>query len=373
MSGVDAAVIGGGIVGTAAAAALAGEGLYVRLFERDELGAHASGRNSGAIQHPFDPELAPLWRESVARYEQLDGFELPAGEPELLLVAHEASALHEVALQLREIAPELEPELIGPDELAAAEPALARGLTACRIATGIPVPPASATRAFAELARRNGAEIETGVETRPWIEGGATRGVVAGAEPVEAGAVLVAAGPWIDPLVGAAEPVIAPIWGVNVEVALDDPPSVPVEQIGVVDASAIVGGELESTFSLVTARGASSLGSTFFREEPDADAVAPVLMRRGAEFVPALRDSHVRSTRACARPVTPDGRPLIGRVPGVEGLFVAGGHGPWGISTGPASAWLAADLILGRRDGPPPAFDPARFLGLPLPAAFGTP
>jgi glycine/D-amino acid oxidase-like deaminating enzyme len=47
-------------------------------------------------------------------------------------------------------------------------------------------------------------------------------------------------------------------------------------------------------------------------------------------------------------------------MPGRDGVFVAAGHGPWGISLGPASARLMADLLTGR--GPaPPAFDPARF------------
>jgi glycine/D-amino acid oxidase-like deaminating enzyme len=40
---------------------------------------------------------------------------------------------------------------------------------------------------------------------------------------------------------------------------------------------------------------------------------------------------------------------------------VAAGHGPWGISLGPASARLVADLLTGRGPAPPPAFDPARF------------
>jgi glycine/D-amino acid oxidase-like deaminating enzyme len=37
-------------------------------------------------------------------------------------------------------------------------------------------------------------------------------------------------------------------------------------------------------------------------------------------------------------------------VPGVERLFLAAGHGPWGISTGPASAALVAALVLGESD-----------------------
>jgi glycine/D-amino acid oxidase-like deaminating enzyme len=63
----------------------------------------------------------------------------------------------------------------------------------------------------------------------------------------------------------------------------------------------------------------------------------------------------------CARPLSLDGRPLLGRAPGVDGLWIAAGHGPWGISTGPASGRLIADLITGALDAPPPELDPARF------------
>jgi glycine/D-amino acid oxidase-like deaminating enzyme len=42
-------------------------------------------------------------------------------------------------------------------------------------------------------------------------------------------------------------------------------------------------------------------------------------------------------------------------------VFVAAGHGPWGVSLGPASARLVADLVLDRGAGPWRAFDPGRF------------
>jgi glycine/D-amino acid oxidase-like deaminating enzyme len=71
-------------------------------------------------------------------------------------------------------------------------------------------------------------------------------------------------------------------------------------------------------------------------------------------------------TRVCARPQSFDGRPLIGPVPGREGLFVCAGHGPWGISTGPASAALVARLILDGDDGEIPAeLRPDRYGGEP--------
>jgi glycine/D-amino acid oxidase-like deaminating enzyme len=50
----DFGVIGGGIVGCALAAFLAEGGASVVLYERDEIAAAASGRNSGVLQHPFD-------------------------------------------------------------------------------------------------------------------------------------------------------------------------------------------------------------------------------------------------------------------------------------------------------------------------------
>ncbi len=103
----------------------------------------------------------------------------------------------------------------------------------------------------------------------------------------------------------------------------------------------------------MTANGATSLGSTFLRSEPDQVAIAPRLVKHGATYVPAIKKAVVGASRSCARPLSVDGRPLIGRVPGTEGLWIAAGHGPWGVSTGPDSGRLLADLLLGRLAEPP--------------------
>jgi glycine/D-amino acid oxidase-like deaminating enzyme len=71
--------------------------------------------------------------------------------------------------------------------------------------------------------------------------------------------------------------------------------------------------------------------------------------------VPALAGTVVKAIRLCARPQSVDGRPFVGAVPEVEGLFVCAGHGPWGMSTGPASAALVVDLMTGTEDRIPPA------------------
>ena len=57
-----------------------------------------------------------------------------------------------------------------------------------------------------------------------------------------------------------------------------------------------------------------------------------------------------------------DGRPIIGPISDVAGLWVCAGHGPWGISTGPGSSRLVVSQMLGLGEaGQPPEFSPARF------------
>lgn len=45
------------------------------------------------------------------------------------------------------------------------------------------------------------------------------------------------------------------------------------------------------------------------------------------------------------RPNTPDGAPIIGATPGVPGMWLAVGHGHWGIGLGAATGRLVADLV----------------------------
>jgi len=61
------------------------------------------------------------------------------------------------------------------------------------------------------------------------------------------------------------------------------------------------------------------------------------------------------------RPATPDGLPLIGALPGLEGAYLATGHGMLGVTLAPATAALLAPLVLEGRAAPELApFDPAR-------------
>lgn len=83
-----------------------------------------------------------------------------------------------------------------------------------------------------------------------------------------------------------------------------------------------------------------------------ADAARPLL--RGADL-DARTDEWVG-----ARPCTPDGLPLIGATTSPR-VFVAGGHGMWGITLGPITGQLLAETITtGRRPVELAPFDPLR-------------
>ena len=152
-SAPDVAIVGGGIIGCATAAFLAAAGLRVRLHERSSVAAGASGRNSGIVQHPFDPVLAALYRTSLDEYRLLadvaDGFSFPARPAGLLYVGRDGPRAARVAAEWTATWPAAGAEVVGRAGLAALEPALAPDLTACRLDIGFPVEPASATHAFA--------------------------------------------------------------------------------------------------------------------------------------------------------------------------------------------------------------------------------
>lgn len=61
---------------------------------------------------------------------------------------------------------------------------------------------------------------------------------------------------------------------------------------------------------------------------------------------PALATVPITARQACFRPVTDDGLPLIGAVPGVDGAYVATGHSVWGMLNAPATGEAMAELIL---------------------------
>jgi glycine/D-amino acid oxidase-like deaminating enzyme len=97
--------------------------------------------------------------------------------------------------------------------------------------------------------------------------------------------------------------------------------------------------------------------------EAEEPGVPARIVRGAIRMVPALADAEVRSAWWGIRPMTPDERPLVGRLR--PGLVVATGHGSEGVILGAGTGRLVASMLLG---GEPP-FDPAPF----DPLRFATP
>jgi glycine/D-amino acid oxidase-like deaminating enzyme len=70
------------------------------------------------------------------------------------------------------------------------------------------------------------------------------------------------------------------------------------------------------------------------------------LRRMCAHLSPVLAEAPIVTGQACYRPVTHDGLPIIGAIPGSRGAYVATGHSVWGILNAPATGEAMAELIV---------------------------
>jgi glycine oxidase len=84
--------------------------------------------------------------------------------------------------------------------------------------------------------------------------------------------------------------------------------------------------------------------------------------RMAVAIAPALRYPEVASDWAGLRPGSPDGHPIVGRLPGIDNVFVATGHFRNGILLGAITGRLIAQLVTqGRTELPLEPFSPSRF------------
>ena len=86
-----------------------------------------------------------------------------------------------------------------------------------------------------------------------------------------------------------------------------------------------------------------------------------VMKRRAAPYLSGIDWRASTDEQVGARPMTPDGKPLIGCAPGAERVVVATGHNMLGLSLAAPTASLVADLVARGRAAAVPAFDPMRF------------
>jgi D-amino-acid dehydrogenase len=95
-------------------------------------------------------------------------------------------------------------------------------------------------------------------------------------------------------------------------------------------------------------------------DAPVSAAVVEAIVNAAGEFFDGVRWEERDEIWVGPRPLSPDGRPLVGSVLDTR-IFVAGGHGMWGMKQGPATGRLLAEQIVTRKQPPGLSdFDPLR-------------
>ncbi len=409
---VDAVVIGGGIVGVAAAYFLAKKGLSVALLEKGRIGAEQSSRNWGWCRtQNRDRRELPLQLLSMQLWDGLareigddtgfrrSGLIYVTKDPEELAtwsgwidMAREFQVRHEVltAQGAKALTPGNEQDWIG-------------GIHA---PTDGRAEPALAAPALARAARALGVAVLQDCAVRGLdIQAGRVAGVLTEHGRIRADRVLCAGGAWtsmfcrrhgIDlPQAGIRSTVFATTPGPEVTPGGLVTPDFTISRR--LDGSYIVAaqnrGALEVTpqgvryarqfwptfrarrKKLKVGLGRSALSGPeafagrwamdrptpferhrIYAPAPDASVAAPALAKLKAAY-PALSGLGIGRLWAGWIDLTPDSVPVISPVEALPGLFLAAGFSGHGFGIGPGAGRLAADLVAGDA----PSVDPAAF------------
>ncbi len=350
----DAAVVGAGIVGTACARELAGNGLTVAICEASDHvggGATAAGMGHLAVMDDSEPQFAltsfsqRLWRELAD--------ELPADVEYLqcgsLWVAADAEEFAEVQRKFRFYrARGIAVEVLDSLQLAEAEPNLRAGLVGAllMVGDGVCYPPCAA-RFFVERTIASGGNLFLNSPVTRVSDSGVK---MESGEELAAGTVVLATGATVEKLVPGID--VRPRKG---HLLITD------RYRGLLRHQLIELGYLKSAHSTMTdsvafnaqprVTGQILIGSSrqYGVTDPNVEPhVMRRMLQRAQQYMPALRDLSAIRTWTGFRAATPDKLPLIGLCPGYKHVYLATGHEGLGISTSLGTARLLADEILGR-------------------------
>lgn len=93
---------------------------------------------------------------------------------------------------------------------------------------------------------------------------------------------------------------------------------------------------------------------------PASEARADAIADSARPFLDGVRWAERSEVWVGPRPLSPDGRPLVGQV-SEPGIYVAGGHGMWGMTHGPVTGRLLVEQITtGKQPAALREFDPLR-------------
>src|SRR6267378_5083139 len=343
VSSCEVIVVGGGVIGAACARAAALRGLRVALCEPGPDRAAASPASAGMLAAQIEPAddslrglavrgrdlyetLAPTLRETTGR-------DIGFWRPGIASVAFDDSAaeqLRDAVAQQRQAG--LRCDWLEPDEV---------GVPGCRGALFAPedgaVDPPALTAALLADARRLGVTVlrerVVRIETGPGK--GRTTGIASATGTIGAEHVVIAAGAWSPRIGGLPRPL--PVEPVRGQMAAAPWPAGTPPAI------------LYCDHGYVLARGGEALmGSTMEHVGFDGrvtEAGIAQIVSGAARLLPALGAAAPTRTWAGLRPVTPDGRPIVGADPEVSGLWYATGHGRNGILLAALTGEIIGDLL----------------------------
>lgn len=350
-------IIGGGIMGASTAYHLARQGhADVIILEKDLLAQASTGLSAGGIRQQFShPANIRLSQEAVRvfeRFEEEFGVDMEFRQVGYLFLAQSEDVWQEfltnVEIQRRHHVPV---EALTPEEMKYRWPYLnvddLRGGTFCP-EDGY-ADPYMAAMGFANTARRLGVRIEEQTRvTAIRIEGGRVQGVETTRGPVTAPVVVNVAGPWaaqVAKMAGFDLPV-EPIRRQVFVTAAFDTIQKPVPMILDIEPAFYFRGE--------------GPGVLMGMSDPDEPASFNLnwdysfmekVIDKAIHRAPILEEAEINRGWGGLYAVTPDDNPIIGPLPGVEGLYCAVGFSGHGFQQAPTVGRILSELILaGRTD-----------------------
>jgi glycine oxidase len=341
----DVIVVGGGVVGAACAHALARRGLAVTVLDPGPPPGSATLAAAGMLApfaeaEPDDPMLgiAVRARDHYAtlapELEEETGLSLlyrTDGIVEVAFTEEDVDALRGAISWQRQSG--FAVDWIDAEELRDLHPGV--GPTALGAALAPEdggIDPVALRQALLSSAQRvHGAAIVAEAAEQLLFEGERVCGVRTASDTLTAGSVVIAAGAWSGRVRGLPRSLpVEPVRGqiVTFPWPEGEPPAIVYGAHGYVmerDGTAIAGSTMERVgFDVAT----TPEGIQRVREI-------------AARIFPALAEREPTETWAGLRPMSPDGRPIIGRDPLVPNLLYATGHGRNGILL----AAMTGDLI----------------------------
>jgi glycine oxidase len=354
----DCVVIGGGVIGLSLAYELAGSGMRVRVLERGEPGREASWAGAGILPPAnlrtardaveqlagLSCELHPRWAAELREATGIDTGYHRCGGVYVARSSANAAELEAAAAEWRER--EIPVERLTGKELIDAHPAI-RGSASAPIMLALHLPGEAQLRnprhlrALTAACRVRGVEITCGVAAHDFqLRSGRIEAVLTTAGAIRGGALALAGGAWTGPLaarLGCEVPVV-PVRG---QIALLDARVRPFEPVV----------NEQGRYLVPRVDGRVLVGSTEehvgYECRTTAEGIAE-LLRFAQELVPELAGARVERCWAGLRPGSTTGRPLLGRLAGVENGFVAAGHFRSGLALSTGTAAVMAQLIRGQ-------------------------